>query len=120
MLPPCLYSVLYIPLQPHTYNVCARNPFFWEMPDSPRKQVKFEIPAEVIADYEARHLPLPSLPDPDLIALHAACARVAYLSGAAEHFDRVQEESEDIYVLASDGGSADLLSSLLDLIPVGA
>ena len=49
------------------------------------------------------------LPDPVLIAIRAACARVANLSGAAEQADRILRELEDTTVLADDGSMAELL-----------
>lgn len=52
-------------------------------------------------------------PNPLLLALHAACARVAHMSGAAEYFNQIERDTEDMKVLASDGSSARLLSSLL-------
>ena len=54
-----------------------------------------------------------SPPDPLLLGLHAACARVAHMSGAAEFFDRIERDAEEITVLAADGSSAPLLSNLL-------
>ncbi|KAI0312630.1 hypothetical protein OF83DRAFT_1145133, partial [Amylostereum chailletii] len=56
------------------------------------------------------HLPLP---DPNLLALHAACAKVAHLSGAGEHVDRIFRDIEEIGVLAEDGGSAEVLYQAL-------
>ena len=53
------------------------------------------------------------VPDPRLLGLHAACARVAHLSGAAEAFDELQRDAEDTKVLAFDGSSAPLLDNLL-------
>ncbi|KAF9646068.1 hypothetical protein BDM02DRAFT_3156687 [Thelephora ganbajun] len=52
-------------------------------------------------------------PDPQLLALHATCARVAHMSGATEFFDRLEWEVEETNVLAPDGSSAHLLSSLM-------
>ena len=56
-----------------------------------------------------------TLPDPVLIAVRAACARVANLSGAAEQADRILRDMEDITVLADDGSMAELLSSRLSM-----
>jgi len=52
------------------------------------------------------------LPNPRLLALHAACARAAHTSGAAWVLDKLEydEETSD---LASDGSSARLLSDLM-------
>ena len=55
-------------------------------------------------------LPLPS---PELLALHAACAKVAHLSGAGEYVDRIIEDMEQIDVLAYDGTSSDILHHAL-------
>jgi len=59
--------------------------------------------------------PDPSLeyPDPRLLSLHAVCARVAHMSGAAEAFDKVDRDLEDVRVLALDGSSAYLIDHLL-------
>ena len=64
------------------------------------------------------------LPNPKLLALHAACARVAHMSGAAktfdelecdvedEAFDELERDVEETRVLAFDGSSACLLDHL--------
>jgi hypothetical protein len=49
------------------------------------------------------------LPNPRYLALHAACARVAHLSGAAEYIEMIFRDLENIKVLANNGGSGDLL-----------
>lgn len=53
------------------------------------------------------------LPNPDYLSIHAACCRVANLSGAAEHMDIVLEDLEDMRVLSKDGSSAHVLSFAL-------
>ncbi|EIM91014.1 uncharacterized protein STEHIDRAFT_152697 [Stereum hirsutum FP-91666 SS1] len=53
------------------------------------------------------------LPDPRYLKLHAACARVAHLSGAAEYIDQILREEEVTKVLAVDGGSSELLNHIL-------
>lgn len=45
------------------------------------------------------------LPDSRYLALHAACARVAHLSGAGEYIEKVLRDIESIGVLANNGGS---------------
>lgn len=52
-----------------------------------------------------------ALPDPGLLALHAVCARVAHMSGAAEYFHKLEWDSEDTTVLSED--SLPLLDNLL-------
>ena len=53
------------------------------------------------------------LPNPKLLALHAACARVAHMSGAAEAFDELERDVEETRVLTFDGSSARLLDHLM-------
>lgn len=53
------------------------------------------------------------VPNPKLLALHAACARVAHMSGAAEAFDELERDVEVTRVLAFDGSSAHLLDHLM-------
>ena len=45
------------------------------------------------------------LPNPALLALHAACARVLHMSGAAEYFDQCDRDDEELRVLSEDGSS---------------
>ncbi|KIJ15329.1 hypothetical protein PAXINDRAFT_114990 [Paxillus involutus ATCC 200175] len=78
---------------PNCYNV--QKTILLVTPD----QVTFTTP-------DPDKLPLPS---PDLLALHAACAKVAHLSGAGEYVDRILEDMEQIEVLAYDGTSSDVL-----------
>ncbi|KAF9013706.1 hypothetical protein BDZ89DRAFT_1076885 [Hymenopellis radicata] len=60
-----------------------------------RSPVRFEVNPMVAS----RGLPLP---DARLIALHATCAKVAHMSGAAEHWDSVERRVETTNVLAED------------------
>ena len=53
------------------------------------------------------------VPNPKLLALHAACARVAHMSGAAEAFDEFERDVDDTRVLAFDGSSSRLLDHLM-------
>lgn len=52
----------------------------------------------------------PNDPDPRLLGLHAVCARVAHMSGAAEVFDELEHDAETTHVLAFDGSSSHLLN----------
>ncbi|EEB95989.1 hypothetical protein MPER_04952 [Moniliophthora perniciosa FA553] len=61
-------------------------------------------------DNETRTLPLP---DPQILAVHAICARVDQMSGAAKYMLLRDSELEDSTVLAEDGSSAALLNELL-------
>lgn len=49
------------------------------------------------------------LPNSQYPFIHAACCRIAHLSGAAEYLYDIFQGMEDLPVLAEDGGSADVL-----------
>ncbi|KAH9846326.1 hypothetical protein C2E23DRAFT_744329 [Lenzites betulinus] len=49
------------------------------------------------------------LPNPEYLTIHAACCRIAHMSGAAEYANKVVCDLEDTRVLAEDGSSAELL-----------
>jgi hypothetical protein len=49
------------------------------------------------------------VPSPTYLAIHAACAKVAHLSGAGECIDKFYRDLEDSQTLDPDGGSADML-----------
>lgn len=61
--------------------------------------------------FESIDLSLP-LPSPAYLELHAACCRVAHLSGAAEYIESIWSDMEDTQVLAADGSSATLIKAL--------
>ncbi|KAF9643201.1 hypothetical protein BDM02DRAFT_3227296, partial [Thelephora ganbajun] len=52
-------------------------------------------------------------PDPKLLALHAMCAQVVHMSGAAKFLDELEWKAEETNVLAFDGSSVHLLSNLM-------
>jgi hypothetical protein len=49
------------------------------------------------------------VPSPIYLAIHAACAKVAHLSGAAECIDKLYREMDDRTTLDPDGASASML-----------
>ncbi|KAJ7744357.1 hypothetical protein B0H16DRAFT_1889651 [Mycena metata] len=104
-----------VPNEPHTYTVVARFPdtFFMMSPEPPKK-VKFIIDPEAHAYFKRLGLTL-ELPDPELIAIRAACARVAAMSGAADHFRLLMEDRDDTETLTES--TVPLLQSLLRTVP---
>jgi len=52
-------------------------------------------------------------PDPRYLRLHAACVRVAHLSGTGEYILAVLRDMETTVVLTKDGSSSDLLHHAL-------
>ncbi|KAI6117895.1 hypothetical protein EV401DRAFT_2072190 [Pisolithus croceorrhizus] len=81
---------------PHKYETEAANPLY--LIHRP-KCVTFSTP-------DPDKYPLPN---PTYLAIHAACAKVAHLSGAVKYIRNVLERMEDTHVLAEDGGSSELL-----------
>ncbi|KAK7037503.1 hypothetical protein VNI00_010995 [Paramarasmius palmivorus] len=55
----------------------------------------FELLKKKITFASAPNLPAPS---PELLALHAACAKVAHLSGAGAYIDELDEDTDDLPV----------------------
>lgn len=68
------------------------------------------LPATVTFTSTRAHLPLP---DPRYLALHAACAKVAFLSGAGEYIETVDRDIYTTKVLANDGSSMNLLEAAM-------
>ena len=60
------------------------------------------------------------LPDPRYLALHAACAKVAHLSGAGEYIDTFYRDIDTTLVLAKDGLSVKLLAEAMSCICITA
>jgi len=103
--------------QPHRYRICVskqgHESFIRKTFQRPRPHV---VGAPLFVEFTSQFENAPP-PDPLLLALHATCARVAQMSGAAEHFDKLESDEEEIKVLARDGSNAALLSHLLS--PLG-
>ena len=60
------------------------------------------------------------VPSRKYLEIHAACAKVAHLSGAGECIDRHLEDEEDRQTLDPDGGSADLLDHAIMRLEITA
>ncbi|KAG8938888.1 hypothetical protein FRC04_007344 [Tulasnella sp. 424] len=88
---------------PNTYRMCSNNPATFKLALPP-------IPPKVTLRSTNSSI---ALPRSDYLRIHAACAKIAHLSGAAEYFQTILKEWEERPVLASDGGSADVLRFLL-------
>ncbi|KAG6826820.1 hypothetical protein H0H92_014290 [Tricholoma furcatifolium] len=92
----------------HTYDICInRNGGFATPLKSKRITFSVDKSAAAAAEKVGKTL---QLPDRTLLALRAACSRVANMSGAAEHIDHILRDLEEIPFLADDGSMADLLS----------
>ena len=80
----------------------------------PATCVTFKVDPDCAAFCKENGTALPELPSRDLIGLRATCARVAHMSGAAEQIDQIFRDEEDTTVMADDGSTGDLLTSLLN------
>ncbi|KXN80870.1 hypothetical protein AN958_07071 [Leucoagaricus sp. SymC.cos] len=80
----------------HCYCICARDNYY--LVGLPRKIH--------LSTSDPERYPLP---DPRKLAIHAACAQVIHLSGAAEHLEKILQELEMTQVLETDGRSAHIL-----------
>jgi len=53
------------------------------------------------------------MPSKEYLSLHAACAKVANMSGAAEYLEDLDGEREEGKTLAADGSSMPLFENVL-------
>jgi hypothetical protein len=56
------------------------------------------------------------VPDPIYLAIHAACAKVAHLSGAAACIDKFEYDMEDGETLDPDGASVNMLEQAISAL----
>ncbi|KAF8345054.1 hypothetical protein F5887DRAFT_1197645 [Amanita rubescens] len=99
--------------QENTYNVCGKQLSGYLVPIP--SYVTFKVEPSAAAAAEAMNKRL-MLPDQDLIAIRAACARVANLSGAAEQANQIIRDMEDTTVLTDDGSMAEIFSLRLSML----
>ncbi|KAG8906721.1 hypothetical protein FRB99_006319 [Tulasnella sp. 403] len=109
-----LFGALYIwlkpiPDRPNCYEI-------GRVPKLDRLVPELLLPAGTVIELttpDEANLPLP---DPRYLALHAACAQIANVSGVAEYLKELVEELEDRAVLSEDGSSFRLLDHALSLV----
>ncbi|KAJ7019353.1 hypothetical protein C8F04DRAFT_1147936 [Mycena alexandri] len=99
--------------QENTYDIVSVENRVFRQISPPPARVTFRVDPDVVAACTAKGTKPPKLPSPALLAVRAACSRVAHMSGAAEQYDQILRDLEDTPVMAEDGGSADLLQSRL-------
>ncbi|KAG6371800.1 hypothetical protein JVT61DRAFT_9155 [Boletus reticuloceps] len=77
--------------EPHCYKVC----FFDELDRVSFMSKSSRLCTDpFVVDFSSKDELLPP-PHPSLLALHATCARVAHMSGAAEFFDHIEWDAEE-------------------------
>ena len=107
----------YICKQANTYQVRMRVIEVLRALRLPSR-VTFAVHEQELPKYKHPGTAKLPLPDPRYLEIHAACCRVAYMSGATEHLNQVMRDMEDTTILAEDGGSAEVLAhAMLRLIP---
>lgn len=74
---------------------------------------------DVTTTYEGRVVTIPA-PDPRLLALHAACAQIAHMSGAAEHLEEFYRDTDPIAVMTEPNAAQELTRVLTSLQVVSA
>ena len=107
----CQSPTDYVLQQQGRYKFCVLDKYFEgyiRLFGGPKPHVEG---APVVVEFTSQFEKPP--PDPLLLALHATCARVAHMSGAAEFLDRLERDTEEIKVLTFDGSSAPLLGNLM-------
>ncbi len=82
---------------------------FYRIQVAPRVQQVAHFPQEV--QFVTHHNL--ALPDAKYLRIHAACCRIAHLSGAAEYLDDIHRRMERDPVLSEGGESADVLHYVL-------
>jgi hypothetical protein len=75
--------------------------------------VTFTVDPDVEAACKAKNKTVPALPSPSLLAIRAACSRVAHMSGAADQVDQLLRDLQGTPVMAEDGSTAELLAARL-------
>ncbi|KAF7315027.1 hypothetical protein MIND_00016900 [Mycena indigotica] len=97
--------------EPHTYNIVSSLPNFSSFRSVQQHRVTFTVDPTLVDTCKELNQAVPELPSPVLLAIRAACCRVANLSGALEQHDIVLRELARTQTLAPDGdhGSAELL-----------
>ncbi|CUA75447.1 hypothetical protein RSOLAG22IIIB_11739 [Rhizoctonia solani] len=85
----------------NTYTIGRRHP-----------GIRPDVSPTIIFTASAPTLPLP---DRRYLALHAACAKVAHLSGASEAISLLGNKQEHDGVLSEDGSSAEILENRLSV-----
>ncbi|ESK80651.1 hypothetical protein Moror_15514 [Moniliophthora roreri MCA 2997] len=91
------------------YDICVAMEAWWNGYPKHSRRVLF-VSRPFTVGNETRTLPLP---DPQILAIHATCARVAQMSGAAKYMIECDWVLDDSTVLAADGSSAAFLNQLL-------
>ncbi|KAG6837467.1 hypothetical protein H0H93_009010 [Arthromyces matolae] len=84
----------------HTYRLCGADET--DLNPSWNREVTFRATRDDL-----------SLPNPRYLEIHAACCRIAHLSGAAEYIEKFERDLESTCVLANDGSSGQLLFDAL-------
>ncbi|RPD53568.1 hypothetical protein L226DRAFT_613839 [Lentinus tigrinus ALCF2SS1-7] len=84
------------------------------------RQIRLELKDKVTfrsCSVDAKVIPAP---DPKIIALHAACAKIAHMSGAAEYLRELYRDTDAIAVMTEPNAASELSRALKTLQTVSA
>ncbi|KAJ6514889.1 hypothetical protein C8R47DRAFT_1181805 [Mycena vitilis] len=95
--------------QENTYRIVSHHDKSFKLGLPLPRVVTFQVDPAMVAACADNGVAPPALPSPSLLAIRAACSRVAHMSGAAEQVNQFLRDYEDTAVMANDGGSAALL-----------
>ncbi|KAF7336433.1 hypothetical protein MSAN_02297300 [Mycena sanguinolenta] len=93
----------------NTYKIVSSNEKLLSLMGPLPERVTFRVDPDLVRACNERNTAVPTLPSRSLLAVRAACSRVAHLSGAVEQVQQILHDLEDTSVMAEDGGSAHLL-----------
>lgn len=83
-----------------------------EGPEVLRQLTRGGIKSQVVfEDYSLGDQVIPA-PDTKIIALHAACARIAHMSGVTEHLRELYRDTDDISVMTEPNAAHELCRAL--------
>lgn len=91
---------------PDTYDVkCVVGPeYFHRIGQGLKARITFEA-----CEVEDKTIPPPN---PRLLAVHAACAQIAQMSGAAEYINEFFRDDDEISVMTQPGAAHELTRAL--------
>ena len=93
-----------------TYRVNVQDPYLYQFLPNLVREVRFRN----VTTSEGKNIPAPS---PKLLEIHAACAQIAHMSGAAEYLGEFFRDTDTIAVMTHPH-AADELSRVLGNLQV--
>ncbi|KAF5354222.1 hypothetical protein D9756_007009 [Leucocoprinus leucothites] len=102
-----------------SFRACFNNLHVWFVETDEVNRYKLESRYRILIKEYPEYVKFTStnknllLPSPTYLRIHAACAKVAHLSGAGEYIDKLYQDLEDSKVLNPNGSSSETLEHAL-------